>query len=83
MSQLTSPSVTRHPHVPNHLDSGEPLPVLATLQAHPEGAILVDLALDLGAPVSLVERRLYSLRRQGLVTSEQLGTPPVTTWRCL
>jgi hypothetical protein len=35
------------------------------------------LAHELGASVHLVERRLYSLRRQGLVKVEWLGTPAV------
>jgi DNA-binding IscR family transcriptional regulator len=56
---------------------------MAYLKAHPEGAIVATLAEELGASVGLVERKLYSLRRQGLVTSNQIGTPPVTTWRCL
>ncbi len=47
------------------------LPVLSTLAAHPEGAIVAHLAADLGVSVGLVERRLYSLKRQGLVTAEQ------------
>jgi hypothetical protein len=75
------PGTTREPLGTTQGDA--PLPVLATLQAHSAGAIVADLALELGASINLVQRRLYSLRRQGLVTSEQLGTPPVTTWRCL
>jgi hypothetical protein len=69
--------------VVNTGESGEWLPVLSTLTDHPEGALVVDLARELGVSVGLLERRLYALRRQGLVTSEQVGTPPVTTWRAL
>jgi DNA-binding IscR family transcriptional regulator len=57
--------------------------VLSTLAAHPDGAIVANLAAELGASVSLVERRLYTLKRQGLVKTERLGTPPVTHWMAL
>jgi DNA-binding IclR family transcriptional regulator len=80
---LTTPLDTRHPGISNHLDSGEWLPVLSTLAAHPDGAIVANLAAELGASVSLVERRLHALKRQGLVTWSFEGTPPTVTWRCL
>ncbi len=66
-----------------HPSDTTPLPVLATLQAHPAGVIVADLAAELGASVDLVERRLYSLKRQGLVKTERLGDPPITHWLAL
>lgn len=57
------------------------LPILRLLARGP--AIVATLAAELGASVHLVERRLYSLRRQGLVTSEWTGIPAVLTWRAL
>lgn len=70
-------------HHDRHSSEAEWLPVLSTLASHPEGAIVADLAAELGASVTLVERRLYSLKRQGLVKTERLGTPPVIHWLAL
>lgn len=55
--------------------------VLARLRHHLGGAIVAILASELGVRVGLTKRRVYALRRQGLVTSDQLGTPPVAAWR--
>lgn len=65
---------------PESRPGGALLPILATLQAHPEGVIVATLAAELGASVDLIERRLYSLKRQGLVKTERLGEPPITHW---
>jgi hypothetical protein len=79
-SSLAVPGTTWEPDG-NHTGAAALLPVLAYLEAHPAGAIVATLAAELGASAYLVERRLYSLRRQGLVTSEWLGTPAVLTWK--
>lgn len=64
-------------------ESGELLPILATLAAHPSGAIVADLAAELGADPRHVERLLFGLKRQGLAKTERLGDPPITHWLAL
>jgi hypothetical protein len=59
----------------------ELLPVLTALRGHQHGAKVVDLAEALHASVGLVEKRLWLLKAEGLVTSGPAGDPPVTTWR--
>lgn len=65
------------PNLPGEPEAGL-LPVLALLARGP--ATVATLAAELGASIQLVERRLYSLRRQGLVKVEWLGDPPVAHW---
>lgn len=53
--------------------------VLAELADGP--AAVWQLAEKLRLPVATVERSLWALRSLGAVDSEQVGSPPVVTWR--
>lgn len=62
-------------------ESGELLPVLPYLKAHPEGAMVHELAEAVGVRVGVVELYLRHLRCQRLVSCAFEGNGAILTWR--